>query len=89
MKLRQGLKLRQVGSRYMMVDACGVEVDMASVFSLNGVAARLWQEAAKGEFTARSLTDWVCAEYEVDEAEARKDVETLLEQWKEYGLADE
>lgn len=89
MKLKQGLKLRQVGKHYMIVDARGEEVNLASVFTLNEVAARLWERAAEGDFTETHLVEWVCRRYEVDRNLAEVDVKALVDQWREYGLMDE
>ncbi len=89
MKLKKGLKLRSVGSRYMIVDGQGDVEDMACVYSLNGVAAFLWQKAAEGEFTVDSLADMLCLEYEVEREAAVEDVCAMLAQWREYGLTDE
>lgn len=89
MRLKQGLKLRQVGKHYMIVDARGEEVNLASVFTLNGVAARLWQHAAEGEFTERELVELICRQYEVEPEQAAMDVKALVAQWREYGLTDE
>lgn len=89
MKLKQGLKLRSVGNRYMIVDSRGDVADMASVYSLNSVAAALWRKAEEGEFTEESLADMLCLEYEVERATAVEDVCAMLAQWREYGLTDE
>ena len=89
MKLKRNLKLRKVGSHYMIVDSQGEVADLASVYTLNGVAARLWQKASEGEFTEASLTEWLCEAYEVEQPQAETDVKALLDQWKEYGLLDE
>ena len=89
MKLKRELKLGKVGGSYMIVDSQGEVTDLASVYTLNGVAARLWQKASEGEFTEASLTEWLCGTYEVELPLAEKDVKALLNQWKEYGLVDE
>ena len=89
MKLKQGLKLRQVGKRYMIVDAGGETMNQACVYSMNAMAARLWQQAAEGDFTEQLLVEWVCQTYEVDAERAEEDVKLLVEQWREYGLIDE
>ena len=89
MKLKRDLKLRKVGSRFMIVDSQGDVADLASVYTLNGVAARLWQKASEGEFTEASLTEWLCEAYEVETCQAEEDVKALLNQWREYGLIDE
>lgn len=69
----------------MIVDACAAMVNMTSVFTLNEVAAWLWQKAQEQEFTEDSLVAALCAEYEVDESTARTDVKTMLAKWTEYG----
>ena len=72
-----------MGSRYMIVDGQGDVEDMACVYSLNGVAAFLWQKAAEGEFTVDRLADMLCLEYEVERETAVEDVCALLAQWRE------
>ena len=89
MKLKRDLKLRKVGSRYMIVDSQCEVADFAAVYTLNEVAAQLWQKAGEGEFQVETLADWLCREYEVDAVQAEKDVQLLLSQWKEYGFVDE
>ena len=89
MKLKRELKLRKVGSRYMIVDSQCEVADFAAVYTLNEVAAQLWKKAGEGEFTEDLLVDWLCQEYEVDVPQAEKDVQHLLSQWKEYGFVDE
>ena len=89
MRLREGLKLRKVGSRYMIVDSQGGTTDFTTIYTLNEMAACIWQKAAEGEFTEARLRDWLCEEYEVDTLMAEEDIKALLNQWKEYGLTDE
>ena len=89
MKLKRELKLRKVGSHYMIVDSLGKQIDLATVYTLNGVAACLWQKASEGDFSVASLTEWLCGEYEVETGLAEEDVKAMLNQWREYGLIDE
>lgn len=89
MELKQGLKLRKMGSRYMIVDSQGEVTDLAVIYTLNEVAAHIWQKASEGEFTEKDLVDWLCQKYEVEREQATEDVKALLDQWKEYGLTNE
>lgn len=73
----------------MIVDSQGKLTDLAAVYTLNGVAARLWQKASEGDFSVVSLTEWLCGEYEVETGLAEEDVKAMLNQWREYGLIDE
>ena len=82
----KNLKLRKLGNNYMLVDSAGADVDITHVYTLNSVAAWLWGEASKGEFTAQPLADALCGKYEVSPEEALRDVEEQLAQWAEYGI---
>lgn len=87
MRLNADLVLRKVGSRYLIADCNTGKVDMAHVFCLNDTAAWLWTRIGKAEFTPEMLVEWLCDEYDVPAAAARKDVDALLETWKKQGLA--
>lgn len=41
------LKLRRIGSRHMIVEASDSCVNLTNVYSLNGIAARLWEAVCK------------------------------------------
>ena len=41
-----------------------------------------------GDFSIDQLTDALCAEYEVDAAQARKDVTAMVSQWQEIGIIE-
>jgi len=85
MKLKPNLKLRKIGSRYMVVDATDT-IDLAHVFTLNKTAAWLWQEAEGREFTAETLAARLCEAFDVDENRALQDVQRQLDEWKTFGL---
>ena len=56
---------------------------------MNESAAYLWEKVAGKEFTATDLARLLCDEYEVDEATALRDAETVAIQWKEAGIAED
>ena len=59
-------------------------MDFGKLLALNETAAWLWKQALDQEdFTAESLTEKLCGEYDVDPAEARKDVDDIIAQWQE------
>lgn len=88
-RVRPGLRLRKVGSHYMIVEACRTNVNMSDVFSLNETAAGLWQRIAGGVCTAEELAAWLCSEYRVDGETALRDVRRQLDEWREYGLLEQ
>ncbi|MCM1312347.1 MAG: PqqD family protein [Bacteroides sp.] len=91
MKLNPNHKLRQIGNRFVIVDACTGHANMTNVFYMNHTAAMLWRKAENTEFTPEQLVEWLCEDYEVDAGRAKADVTCLLDSWRQFGLmlADE
>lgn len=83
---KKGLKLRKIGSQYMIVDASGENVNMSDVYSLNRTAALLWQQVEKGGATPSTLADYLCENFEIDKETAVNDIERQIADWKEFGL---
>lgn len=86
MKLNPKLKLRQVGKKFMVVDAQTGSSRMTNVFTFNASAAMLWQRIGTSDFVAEDLARWLCESYDIDLATARADVNLLLNCWIEGGL---
>ena len=86
MRLNPKLKLRQVGKKFMVVDADTGSAKMTNVFTFNASAAMLWQRAGANSFEPEDLALWLCECYDVDFATARTDVDMLLKCWIEGGL---
>ena len=86
MKLNPKLKLRQVGKKFMVVDAETGSSRMTNVFTFNASAAMLWQRIGTDSFVPEDLALWLCEEYEVDLTTARADVDVLLRCWIDGGL---
>ena len=86
MKLKENLKLRRVGNRYMIVDAVGQNVNLTNVYTLNVTAAWLWEQAAEGDFTEKELVECLCEHFEVEKEKAEQDVHTLLDTWRNFDL---
>ena len=88
MKTKKGFKLRSICGENVIV-AEGIEnIDFSKIISMNESAAYLWQNIEGKEFTEKELVDLLTAEYEVDEATARQDVATILQQWTEAGMLE-
>ena len=89
MKLKKDFKLRQVCGENIITAEGTKAIDFSKLVSLNETATFLWQEAEKqGEFTAASLAEALCKEYEVDKAQAEKDCQAIIDQWTKEGLAE-
>ena len=89
MKLKSQLKLRKMGSVYMLVDALASEVNLTNVYTLNETAAQIWQQVGDGELVVEQLAEYVCQEYEVEYDQALEDVKVLVEEWLKLGLVTE
>lgn len=88
MKTKQGFRLRKICGENIIV-AEGIEnIDFSRIISMNESAAFLWEKIQGTDFTADTLTQLLLKEYEVDEATARGDVETLLKKWLEAGIIE-
>jgi len=89
MKLKKGFVLRDVcGDMVLVGEGLGV-VDFGHLLSFNETAAWLWMEAEKkGEFTCDSLAEALYNEYNVEPEVAKRDVEKIVEKWKELKLIE-
>ena len=88
MKTKKGFKLRSICGENIIVGEGIENIDFSKIISMNESAAYLWQNIEGKEFTEKELVDLLTAEYEVDEATARQDVATMLQQWTEAGMLE-
>ena len=86
MRLQEGLRLRKIGRKYMIVNAGSSMHNKAEVFTLNEVAAQMWQYVEGKDFETEDLVEWLCQEYDVEKDVARRDVEKQVDEWKQFGL---
>ncbi len=84
---KSNLKLRKLGSKYMIVENSDTQENLANVYSLNETAARLWEMLCNGDArTPEELAEALCRMYNVEKACALQDVERQLAEWEEMGL---
>ena len=86
MKLRSDLRLRKIGSQYMIVEPAGGGNRQAKVFELNETAALIWERIGSEEINAEELAAYLSSEYEIYQVVALRDVERQLEEWEKFGL---
>ena len=85
MRLKSGLKLRELGGTYMIVEASS-QVNLTNVYTLNAIAADIWKFIGVSDFTLSQVATYVCGEYEVDYDSALRDIESLIDDWQTFGL---
>lgn len=89
MKIKEGFKLRTVGSEYIVAGEGLKQVDFNKLISLNGSAAYLWQQAEGKEFEVQHLADWLTKRYELSEEQALADAAEVASSWIKVGLVEE
>lgn len=87
-KPKNGLQLKKVGNKYMLVKVCNEQVNLTDVFRLNETAAWLWQRINEGNFTLEELAGQLCKEYETEYLTALADILRQLEEWQSFGLVE-
>ena len=88
MKIKEDFLLRQVADSWVILPIGQSAVNFDGMLTLNDSAVMLWKQLQQGTDTAslvRSLTD----EFEVDEAQARQDVEEFLAILRQVGCLQE
>lgn len=89
MKIKKGYRLRPLGKEFILV-AEGLEAaDANQMVSLNETAAFLWKAVEDKEFDAAMLTQILLDEYDAVREVVEKDVEALLQTWKEANLIED
>lgn len=86
MKTISDVKLRKIGSRFMIVADTDEKSQKTHVYELNASAARLWQMMMEKDMSVDELTRNFCEEFDVDEGTARADIERQLDEWAGFGL---
>ena len=89
MKLKSGFVLRDVcGEQVIMGEGIGA-LDFGRLLCLNETATFLWKKAdEQGDFSAESLANALCEEYDVAHEQAIADVNAIVNEWKKVGVVE-
>lgn len=87
MKINKGFELRTICGENIIISLGKENINFTKVITLNESAACVWHAVSGKEFTVADGVKALMAEYEVEEAQATKDVEALYATWVEAGLA--
>ncbi|MBE5792384.1 MAG: PqqD family protein [Clostridiales bacterium] len=87
MKLKGGFVISEIAGKMVAVPTED-DVDLNMMITLNDTGAFLW-EKLKEETSEDKLVEALLAEYDVDEATARRSVNTFIGKLKGNGLIDE
>ena len=86
MKIKKGFELREICGEHIIVAYGRENIDFNKVISLNESATYIWNNLIDKDFTAETMADLLCQEYEVDAETASKDAQALLDEWMKVGL---
>ena len=84
MKIKEGFLLRTVAGETVVLPVGG-ELDLNMMITLNDTGAFLWEQLAS-ETDENELVAALLAEYDVDEATARKSVAAFVKKLNENGF---
>lgn len=89
MRIKSGFEICNICGENIIV-AHGLEnIDFTKVITLNESAADVWNGVAEKDFTIEDMVDILTDLYEVSREQATDDAQTLLNDWKHYGLVCE
>lgn len=86
---RQNIRIRKMGSRYMIVNPSASAVNMTDVYTLNETAAFLLGKCLDREsFETADLALWLMEEYGIDAERANADAASTAAEWLDLELSD-
>lgn len=88
MRIKKGFVLRNICGENVIVAEGKENIDFSKIISMNDTSAFLWEKVASTDFDAERLASLLCDEYDVDKATALADSKTLVEQWRNAGIAE-
>lgn len=87
MKLKSGFVLREVAGSCVVVPV-GAELDFNGMITLNETGKTLWT-SLENDTDEDALVAALLAEYDADEATARKGVIAFIDKLREHGFIEE
>ena len=89
MKIKKGFVLRTVCGENVIVGEGLDAINFGRMLCLNETAAWLWKQAQEsGDFTAESLAQALCGEYDVTPEQALADVKETIDNWSKLGVIE-
>ena len=89
MKIKKGFILRTVCGENVIVGEGLDAINFGRMLCLNETAAWLWKQAQEsGDFTAESLAQAICGEYDVTTEQALADVKETIDNWIKLGVIE-
>lgn len=88
MRIKEGFVLREMGEIFAAVPVEGESKQFYGMIQLNETGAFLWRNMGK-ECSEKQLVATLMETYDVDEAQAKKDVSAVVEKFRKAGILAE
>lgn len=85
MRIKEGFVLREMGDIFAAVPVEGESKQFYGMIQLNDTGAFLWRNMEQ-ECSEEELVAALMEEYDVDEAQAKKDVSAVVSKFREAGI---
>lgn len=89
MKIIEGFKLRSVAGEMIVSGEGTNQLNFNKLIALNSTATFLWQNLEGQEFDAQKMAELLIGEFDVEQSQALKDAQQLLDTWVECGLIEQ
>ena len=86
MRIKKDFTIQKVGGSWIAVAVGETSKTFHGMVRLNETGAFLWKKMTETDRTVDELVDALLAEYEVDRETATRDVENLVNQFRESGI---
>ena len=86
MRIKEGFELRNICGENIVIAHGLQNIDFTKVITLNESAALAWNAVKDKDFDVQDVVQVLLDEYEVDEATAAADANSLVASWKAAGL---
>ena len=87
MTLDRVFRLKTVAAENLLIDTRGGIVRLNTVYRLSPAAAWLWDKAQGMDFSKDDLVTWLCEEFDISQSQAQLDVQELVDDWINNGIA--
>ncbi len=86
MRIKKDFTIQKVGGSWIAVAVGETSKTFHGMVRLNETGAFLWKKMTEADRTVDELVDALLTEYEVDRETATRDVENLVNQFRESGI---
>ncbi len=89
MRLKEGLKIREIAKEKVILLQGRTKADMTRVVSLNDTSEYLWHSLEGKDFTCGTVTELLLARYDVERERAENDAVSWVSKLTEAGLIEQ